>query len=625
MAFHDLTSTHPPPFNLRSVLGLGLKFIPTPTFPTRWRDIAVTPESTLARLYRSLHLRSFFVETPPVDPNQPRDIFDPKIHIASDWTPPAPLPASIHWRVVAFQNALRGLYRRPRAKFNLLRTQRHALEQALSDRKLVVLSCDKNLGPAIIERDRYIRMALDEHLSDSVTYRHLSKTRAHRHMDQVKERLQLWMKKHNAVFSRAERKFLNRHMDTCQDPFPYFYLLVKVHKTPLATRPIVSCSGSLLYALGVWIDTKLQVVAARQHTYVKSSFDLKKELLSLTLPPDAKFFISDARSMYTNIKTTPALYEIGQYLRKHHARFSQVPVEALISALELVMKNNVIQFGDTYWRQRTGCAMGTPPAPPYATLFFAIWEETLLKEFGPNLLFLRRYIDDMLGIWIPSDDPTAFDRFQTRLNAFHGLTWDTSSLSTTVDFLDLTLSIVGPRVTTTLFSKPLNLYLYIPPKSAHPPGVLTGLVYGTIYRIYSLCSEPVDIRRRLQDFWNRLLARGYSKDALLPLFQAGIAKQVNPSPATLRDPPVFYHVQYHPQAPRSQAIQRAWRQHVAFPPGEPALSDMILTSPNTGTRHPFGLSRLIVSYSRPPNLGNLFSVRKIKPDSGPLVSSYIND
>ena len=225
--------------------------------------------------------------------------------------------------------------------------------------------------------------------------------------------------------------------------------------------------------------------------------------------------------MYTNIKTHAALREIGRYLRAHEEQFADVPIDALLAALDLVMRNNIVQFGDTHWKQRTGCAMGTPPAPPYATLYFAVWEATLLTEFGDNLFFLRRYIDDLLGIWVPMDpdtDLTTWNHFQRRLNDFHNLEWETSPRSTSVDFLDLTISIRNHSIHTTLYSKPLNLYLYIPPRSAHPPGVLTGLIYGIIHRTFTLCSDPADVQQKLQQFWNRLLARGYEGPAIRTLF-----------------------------------------------------------------------------------------------------------
>ena len=66
--------------------------------------------------------------------------------------------------------------------------------------------------------------------------------------------------------------------------------------------------------------------------------------------------------MYTNIPTGPALQMISQYLARNE--FDGVPVKALVAALSLVMKNNVFTFGDTTWKQRSGTAMGTPPAPP---------------------------------------------------------------------------------------------------------------------------------------------------------------------------------------------------------------------------------------------------------------------
>jgi hypothetical protein len=46
-----------------------------------------------------------------------------------------------------------------------------------------------------------------------------------------------------------------------------------------------------------------------------------------------------------------------------------MPVEFLLASLEEIMTNNIFQFGNTYWRQRCGCAMGTNSAVNYACLY----------------------------------------------------------------------------------------------------------------------------------------------------------------------------------------------------------------------------------------------------------------
>jgi hypothetical protein len=43
--------------------------------------------------------------------------------------------------------------------------------------------------------------------------------------------------------------------------------------------------------------------------------------------------------------------------------------------------------------------MGTPPAPTFATLYFAIWEATVIPEFL-ELQMYTWYIDDCYGMWI---------------------------------------------------------------------------------------------------------------------------------------------------------------------------------------------------------------------------------
>eukprot|EP00957_Ditylum_brightwellii_P064299 4879161-Ditylum_brightwellii.AAC.1 len=75
-------------------------------------------------------------------------------------------------------------------------------------------------------------------------------------------------------------------------------------------RPIDSYSGSLLHPLGIWVDDKLKIIAQDIPTYIKDSKSLKDDFLNITLLPGCKIVTADAKSMYINIKTAPALNKI---------------------------------------------------------------------------------------------------------------------------------------------------------------------------------------------------------------------------------------------------------------------------------------------------------------------------
>ena len=75
--------------------------------------------------------------------------------------------------------------------------------------------------------------------------------------------------------------------------------------------------------------------------------------------------------------------------------------------------------------------------------------------------------------------------------------------------MDITILIREDQIVTSLYEKYMNLYLYIPPHSSHPPGVLTGIVSGNILRIHSICSEQDDINLHKKEFYVRLLVHGY--------------------------------------------------------------------------------------------------------------------
>ena len=126
------------------------------------------------------------------------------------------------------------------------------------------------------------------------------------------------------------------------------------------------------------------------------------------------------------------------------------------------------------------------------------------------MVFYRRFIDDVIGIWCPHNnheqDTLEWDHFKNEMNAFPGLTWEFSERAKTIDFMDMTISInKSNNIETTLFEKRLNLHLYIPPHSAHLPGLLPGIVYGTLFRIFTLCSNNKDKLQQTKVFLNTSL------------------------------------------------------------------------------------------------------------------------
>ena len=255
----------------------------------------------------------------------------------------------------------------------------------------------------------------------------------------------------------------------------------------LKSRPIVSCPGSLLHGLGVWVDCKLQEVAKSTRSYFKNSIELKEQLLKLNLPPNACLFTVDAVSMYTNIPTHTVLNLIGKHITQYKRESNGTyPANAIREALWLVMTMNIFTFGDLTLKQLNGTAMGTPPPPPYETVYYGIHEEKFLPKSSQCVIYYRRFIDDVIGIWCPNQnsqmDDSEWTSFIKAMNAFPGLTWEFSEQSNMVDFMDMTITINNSnKIETTLFEKKMNLRLYIPPHSAHPPGLLPGIVYSTLF------------------------------------------------------------------------------------------------------------------------------------------------
>jgi hypothetical protein len=137
-------------------------------------------------------------------------------------------------------------------------------------------------------------MAFRDHLNCRRTYKRLTPFQTAFAKGQLLMAFQDWIKRNKNFITNNETKYFKRHIATNTDLFGVVYLLMKVHKTPLLSRGIISGSGSLLHALGTWVDAKLQCFAHRRLAYLKSSYELKKMLTSITPPPNTFLFTADA-------------------------------------------------------------------------------------------------------------------------------------------------------------------------------------------------------------------------------------------------------------------------------------------------------------------------------------------
>ncbi len=209
---------------------------------------------------------------------------------------------------------------------------------------------------------------------------------------------------------------------------------------------------------------------------------------------------------------------------------------------------------------------------------------------------------------------------------WHGLTWVITPPSTTCNFMDLTISIINDKITTTIYEKKQNLYLYIPPHSAHPPGIINGLIYGHILCLHCLCSHKQDLQKKTKDLFNCLTQRGHSASKLLPVFHRAhrratslILQNRTDIPDTPKPSPTktFLHLPYHPQDPPRSTIQHIWNSTIINPPHQTPLRHI-----KNLQGHTPNITRLTIAYSRPPNLGNQLSVRNIEGRGIP-VSSFI--
>ena len=230
-----------------------------------------------------------------------------------------------------------------------------------------------------------------------------------------------------------------------------------------------------------------------------------------------------------------------------------------------------------------------------------------------------------------------FEDFVHDLNAVSKLNWETDNLCLETNFLDLTISInKNLTISTKTYQKPMNLHLYIPPHSAHPPGMVKSLVYGLLKTYWAQNSDVKDFQRMVHLQNTRLLQRGHQPATLTPLFkECGLhidtmdrnrIERLNhslllPSRTENNGQRLFFHIPYHPRDILRKLICDVYEECCET---KDINGECFHSGIHNKHRHLFWIDQLTVAYSRPKNLRDLISPTTLKiPTNGPSIDSIL--
>lgn len=407
-----------------------------------------------------------------------------------------------------------------RKRFNLNHQQRMTMKSLLSDATLTFKPADKNLGLVVLDTDFY-NQTVEAILSDTSTYK-LS----------TKGEMNLAMRNYSAFLKSIPlgedlRTFTEQWNIRRKVIIPSIYFMPKIHKTPLAWRPIIPSHSWMTTSISIIVDSLLSSTVkahtignsastADPPTIIKDSKSLINVIRNLRInDPDCWFITSDISNLYTNIPSDSGPAIVADMVPNHST--------LLKTLLRKILHNNFFEFNGQTYLQINGTAMGTNCAPNYANLYLVRFELPFINEFKESIIFYGRFLDDILIIFDSRFNLERFKESFLQMNPHLKFSFNTSQQE--MEFLDI-IFYKGPDFTRTgvldtrLHQKSCNRYLYLPYRSQHATHTKTAMIITELKRYIRISSTLREYMVIRQLFYLRLCSRGFKPSFLLPIFNS---------------------------------------------------------------------------------------------------------
>lgn len=479
---------------------------------------------------------------------------------------------------------------------NLNYRERNLLKFLKRQNEFKIIQTDKNLGPGLMTTSQYVQWC-NQHLETTAVYEKLLCIPFDDIMSRIIDFHKMYIRFVNKCSVNTKTQLINNahiitHYLINAKPC-YFYGLAKIHKTPFALRPIISCTNSHVTGLSKWITHQLSYIIDSLPYVMSCSNDIIDTIHSIPTCSNTFCITLDIVQLYTSIPTVYIHDIVAHYINDNPLK------NMILKGIDLLLDINYFTFGNDCWRQKHGLAMGQSSSPILAILYVAYFERLVIPKFNKHILFYKRYIDDILIIWKEMhEEKYAWNKFLAQMkNSIPGLDFTISNRGNEVPFLDITIFKNGSTFGTKTFEKSLNLYLYTTQKSAHPPGTLKGLVTGFMIKFKRQNSNKEDSLKCINMLFQRLVDRGFRSQNLKPIFKS-IYIKIFEKQATQTDKKkshqIFFPIQFDPNGPSKTELKKILKLE--------ELSKLTMEAIS---------AKITICYTNPPNLMRMIAPTKL--------------
>jgi hypothetical protein len=404
------------------------------------------------------------------------------------------------------------------------------IRKFLLARNYVVTATDKNLGVAVSE-STWINEKCMDLLADRDNYQPVWEWSAmdlcHRTCEKMERIARMTVgvpfEKQLKDFFRSKitrqsedgKSYLEKHC------VPVFYGIPKIHKVPTKMRPIIPCHSAIQNPAAKYVSKNLKPLLAATPTVLRGSKDLAVKLSQLTMSKTRKSFIltGDVVAMYPNtpldlcIERTLELWmeykgwDIND--KSKNTAEEEAQADLFSACLQVGNRNLICKYGDKYYLQKKGLAMGVADSPDLANLHCWYDERRLRIQESPNVAFYARFIDDCLAI-LYADSAEEALAWAERNIVFEGLQIEWNVSDQYAHFLDMTLyKDRDLSIQWMPYRKARNHMERIPWISAHPLDVRRGTFLGEMSRLATLSSKFDTYKDAIKGLAALYIARGY--------------------------------------------------------------------------------------------------------------------